>query len=113
MRCEEAAMSRPLLFVPPLVLAALVVGATPAAADHTHFRVVGDDRCVLLAPDGGEKYVQLPHADEYAPNRQHPLHVNVHLGQPGEVGDIYVAYGADGILTADAQRLCGGTFLNR
>jgi hypothetical protein len=41
------------------------------------------------------------------------LHVNVHLGQPGEVGEIYVAYGADGVLTGDAIRLCGGTFINR
>jgi len=112
-RPEEATMSRRLLLVFPLAFVALVAGAIPAAADHTHFRVVGNGECVLLAPDGGEKYVQLPHADAYAPNRQHPLHVNVHLGQPGEVGDVYVAYGADGILTADAQRLCGGTFVNR
>jgi hypothetical protein len=106
-------MPRRWLLVPPFVLGALVVAATPAAADHTHFRVVGSGQCVLLAPDGGEKYVQLPHADAYPPNRQHPLHVNVHLGQPGEVGEIYVAYGADGTLTADAQRLCDGVLLNR
>ena len=97
----------------PLAIGVVLIGATPAAADHTHFRVVGNGECVLLAPDGGEKYVQLPHADEFAPNRQHPLHVNVHLGQPGEVGSIYVAYGADGALTPDAIRLCGGAFGNR
>ena len=97
----------------PLAVGTVLLGATPAAADHTHFRVVGNGECVLLAPDGGEKYVQLPHADEFAPNRQHPLHVNVHLGRPGEVGSIYVAYGADGALTADAVRLCGGAFRNR
>jgi hypothetical protein len=106
-------MPRRMLLVALLAVGALLAGAAPAAADHTHFRVVGNGQCVLIAPDGGEKYVQLPHADEYAANRQHPLHVNVHLGQPGQVGDIYVAYGADGVLTADAQRLCGGTFLNR
>ena len=104
---------RRILLIVPLTAGALVLGATPAAGDHTHFRVVGSGDCVLLAPDGGEKYVQLPYADEYAPNRQHPLHVNVHLGQPGEVGAVYVAYGADGALTADAQRLCNGQFRNR
>jgi hypothetical protein len=106
-------MRRRTLLIVPLAAAAFLLPATPAAADHTHFRVVGDGECVLLAPDGGEKYVQLPNADEYPANRQHPLHVNVHLGQPGQVGQIYVAYGADGVLTADAQRLCGGNFINR
>jgi hypothetical protein len=96
------------------VVALLVANAMPAQADHVHFRVLGDGECVLLAPDGGEKYVQLPHADEFPENRQHPLHVNVHLGQPGAVsGDIYVAYGADGVLTPEAQALCGGVFVNR
>ena len=79
-----------------------------SAADHVHFRVVGSGECVLLAPDGGEKHVELPNAEEYASNRRHPLHVNVHLGQPGEVGQVYVAYAAEGVLTADTQRLCGG-----
>ena len=106
-------MLRRMLLIAPLAAAAVLVPASPAAADHTHFTVVGNGGCVLLAPDGGEKDVQLPHADEYAANRQHPLHVNVHLGQPGQVGQIYVAYGADGVLTADAQRLCGGVFVNR
>lgn len=93
--------------------ALLVAGAMPAQADHVHFRVLGDGECVLLAPDGGEKYVQLPTADEFPENRQHPLHVNVHLGQPGTVsGDIYVAYGADGVLTPEAEELCGGVFVN-
>jgi hypothetical protein len=102
-----------MLLIAPVAAAAVLIPALPAAADHTHFRVVGNGECVLLAPDGGEKDVQLPHADEYPANRQHPLHVNVHLGRPGEVGQVFVAYGADGVLTADAQRLCGGTFINR
>ena len=106
-------MLRRLLLAFPLICAALLLGAAPASADHTHFRVLGSGQCVLIAPDGGEKYVHLPHADDFVPNRQHPLHVNVHLGQPGQVGGIYVAYGADGVLTADALRLCGGTFVNR
>ena len=93
--------------------ALLVAGAVPAQADHVHFRVLGDGECVLLAPDGGVKYVQLPTADEFPENRQHPLHVNVHLGRPGIVsGDIYVAYGADGVLTPEAEALCGGVFVN-
>ena len=90
----------------------IVIAGTRAAADHVHFRVVGNGQCVLLAPDGGEQYVELPHAEEFPANRRHPLHVNVHLGQPGEVGQVYVAYTADGVLTADALRLCGGVFLN-
>ena len=95
------------------VVALLGVNAMPAQADHVHFRVLGNDECVLLAPDGGEKYVQLPHADGFPANRQHPLHVNVHLGEPGAVsGDIFVAYGADGVLTLEAWDLCGGVFVN-
>ena len=61
----------------------VVVGASAAQADHTHVRVLGNGMCVVLAADGGEKYVQLPHADAFAENRRHPLHVNVHLGQAG------------------------------
>jgi hypothetical protein len=94
------------------VVALLVANAMPAQADHVHFRVLGDGECVLVAPDGNEKYVHLPTAPEFPENRQHPLHVNVHLGQPGEVGEIYVAYGANGVLTAEAQELCGGVFVN-
>jgi hypothetical protein len=96
-----------------LATVGITIAATPAAADHVHFRVVGNGECVLLAPDGGEQHVELPHADEYAPNRRHPLHVNVHLGRPGDVGQVFVADAADGVLTADAQRLCGGVFVNR
>jgi hypothetical protein len=93
-------------------VAVLAVGVAPASADHTHFRVTGGGDCVLLAPDGGEKYVELPHADSFAPNRRHPLHVNVHLGQPGEVGEVWVAYNAAGVLDPKAVELCGGEFLN-
>lgn len=61
----------------------VLVGASAAQADHTHVRVLGNGMCVVLAADGGEKYVQLPHADAFPENRRHPLHVNVHLGQAG------------------------------
>lgn len=106
-------MLRRALMIVALAAATVLLAASPAAADHTHFQVVGSGECVLLAPEGGEKYVHLPNADQYDQNRQHPLHVNVHLGQPGEVGQIYVAYTADGSLTADAKTLCGGVFVNR
>src|SRR5215211_1158020 len=58
-------MMRRALLIVPLAAAAILLPASPAAADHTHFRVVGDGECVLLAPDGGEKYVHLPNADEF------------------------------------------------
>lgn len=57
--------------------------AAPALADHTHVRMTGNGSCVILAQNGGERFVQLPHADDFAANRRHPLHVNVHLGEPG------------------------------
>lgn len=56
--------------------------ALPAAAAHTHVMQTGNGACVVLAANGGEQDVQLPHA-EGAENRRHPLHVNVHLGEPG------------------------------
>lgn len=105
-------MFRSKLITVPLAVAGLLVAATPAHADHTHFRVLGSGACVLLAPDGGEKYVELPNADDFPLNRQHPLHVKVHLGQPGEVGQVFVAYTANGVLTAEALQLCGGSFVN-
>lgn len=61
----------------------LMALAAPAFADHTHVRMTGNGSCVILAANGHEKYVQLPHADGFVENRQHPLHVNVHLGEPG------------------------------
>lgn len=57
--------------------------ALPAFADHTHVVQLGNGQCVILAGRGGEKFVRLPHADEFDENRQHPLHVKVHLGEPG------------------------------
>ncbi len=67
-----------------MVAVAMLAGsALPASATHTHVRMTGNGACVVLAPNGGESGVQLPHADEFAENRRHPLHVNVHLGRPG------------------------------
>ena len=64
--------------------AAIGLTAAPAAATHIHSKEVRPGVCVLLAAKGGEKNVQLPNADEFPANRQHPIHVNVHLGRPGE-----------------------------
>ncbi len=106
-------MLRPLVITVPLALAGVLGGATAAHADHTHFRVLGSGACVLVAPNGGEKFVELPKADGFPANRRHPLHANVHLGRPGEVRQIFVAYTANGVPTVDALRLCGGAFVNR
>lgn len=67
-----------------LAIAILAATAVPAAATHTHVRMTGNGSCVVLAANGGEHDVQLPHADAFAENRRHPLHVKVHLGEPGE-----------------------------
>jgi hypothetical protein len=61
----------------------LLGSAAPALATHTHVRLTGNGSCVILAANGGENTVQLPFAGEFAENRRHPLHVNVHLGEPG------------------------------
>jgi len=39
--------------------------------------------------------------------------VNVHLGQPGEVGQVFVLYTAFGVLKPAAVDMCGGKFVNR
>lgn len=75
-------MRRMLILVLGVVLWA--VAAAPALADHTHVLLTGNGSCVILAANGGEVRVQLPHADHLPENRRHPLHVNVHLGNAGE-----------------------------
>lgn len=64
-------------------------GSGTASATHTHSMKTGNGSCVLLAHNGGEKNVSLPHATG-AENRRHPLHVNVHLGEPGAGGHIEI-----------------------
>lgn len=66
-------------------LAALLVlmAAVPAWATHTHVRATGNGACVVLGGQGHEAEVELPHADSFDETRRHPLHVNVHLGEPG------------------------------
>lgn len=62
----------------------LLVGlALPAAATHTHVRMTGNGDCVILAANGHEDEVVLPHSSD-PEGKRHPLHVNVHLGPAGE-----------------------------
>ena len=69
----------------------VLASAAPAMASHTHVRMTGNGSCAVLAAHGGENAVQLPHAVEFPENRRHPLHVNVHLGEPGtRHGDVVI-----------------------
>jgi len=88
-----------------LVVALMTVGlALPAAATHTHVRLAGNGECVILAANGGEKFVELPTSvrPDITSNR-HPLHLNVHKGEPGLHGTIFVKSATDG---------CDGDYLN-
>jgi len=62
-----------------------MAGASPAVADHVHSMQLGNGACVLLAHEGGEGDVELPFATDaqIEAHRAHPLHLLVHLGQPG------------------------------
>ncbi|HEY3334491.1 MAG TPA: hypothetical protein VGK16_04570 [Candidatus Limnocylindrales bacterium] len=93
----------------------LALAATPAFANHHHVMSIGDGRCVILAPDGGEDEVELPQSVfdsnpnvdiTAAPDRLHPLHVLVHKGMPGDHNQIAVAG------TADAAALCWAGIVN-
>jgi hypothetical protein len=88
------------------LLSALGLLAAPAAAYHDHGIKLGNGDCAILAGSGGEKYVALPDAaivnnpnagDHWAGHegRNHPLHVFVHMGRPGQHRDIGVVGGGD------------------
>ena len=81
------------------------VGIGTAGASHTHSMRTGNGSCVLLAQDGGEKDVELPFA-EGPSNRLHPLHVLVHLGEPGAGGHITIG------VAGSASDPCPGDYLN-
>lgn len=94
----------------------LLAATGPALANHTHAKVVGNGQCVVLAEGAGEESVALPLAVfENNPNvhiaptafRMHPLHVLVHLGQPGEQNALFV-YG-----TPAAAAACAAGYVNR
>lgn len=76
-----------------VVAAAGAASAGTAAADHIHSKQVGNGGCVLLAQHGGEREVDLPFATpaQVTANRAHPLHLLVHLGEPGSNFAIGVA----------------------
>lgn len=97
-------------------VAALTLGMlipAVAHAEHTHVRVIGNGQCVVIAEDSGEQSVTLPDVVfDNNPNvdispssgRNHPLHVLVHQGKPGEVGRIFVKGPADP---------CDGEYVNQ
>lgn len=98
-------MRRSILLVAALGLTIGLSGA-PAAAHHDHGLRLGNGDCVVLAANGGEKTVSLPDASilnnpnadgQWAGHegRNHPLHVFVHMGRPGQQRAIGVVGGAD------------------
>ncbi len=94
-----------------LAVGAAVVAATtlslasPGSADHTHSKQTGNGACVLLAQNGKENKVELPYATEQQVDavRAHPIHLRVHLGEPGSDGSIGV-YGSAGDPCANSGR---------
>jgi hypothetical protein len=87
-------------------LLVLGISAAPAAAHHDHGIKLGNGDCVALAWPGGEKHVSLPDTaivsnpnaqDQWAGHegRNHPLHVFVHMGRPGQQREIGVIGGGD------------------
>lgn len=84
--------------VAALMIAGVSLLAGSAFAAHTHVKETGNDgACVVLAANGGEKDVDLPAAAfndntvvSPTPTRNHPLHVLVHQGRPGQNVGIYV-----------------------
>ncbi|MGH9152267.1 MAG: hypothetical protein ACRD03_07715 [Acidimicrobiales bacterium] len=83
-----------------VALGAVMAWGGPAAATHTHVRVLDSGDCVVIAANGAENEVDLSGTGvfEHNPNvavapaadRNHPLHVLVHRGRAGEVQRIEV-----------------------
>jgi hypothetical protein len=86
-------MTRQFLAALFLVTVLILTLAATALGSHVHVLVLGNGECVILAEDGGERWVTLPESVfannpnvvdvEYAGNRQHPLHVLVHIAEAG------------------------------
>ena len=89
-----------------VAVSGILAGAGVAGASHVHSLETGSGSCVLLAQDGGEKEVRLPFATG-AENRLHPLHVLVHLGEPGMGGHITI-----GVAGAASDPCLGGDYVN-
>jgi hypothetical protein len=85
-----------LALLAPLTAAAVLAFPVAATATHLHVLVVGNGKCVVLAQDGNERWVELPTAsfnnttEPTTTANPHPLHVHVHRGQPGQVVGIFV-----------------------
>ena len=92
----------------------LALAATPALANHSHVKLLGNGQCVVLAEGAGEDEVVLPLAvfennpnvDVPSTGAAHPLHVLVHKGVPGDQGT-YAVYGS-----AAGDLLCVGGYVN-
>jgi len=92
----------------------LALAATPALANHSHVKLLGNGQCVVLAEGSGEDEVVLPLAvfennpnvDVPSTGAAHPLHVLVHKGVPGDQGT-YAVYGSDA-----GNALCAGGYVN-
>ena len=75
--------------------AAFGVPAT-ALGNHLHSVQTGSEACVVLAQDGGERFLTLPEAsfqnttEPTTTANPHPIHVHVHRGSAGEPLDIGV-----------------------
>jgi hypothetical protein len=104
------------LVVPALgAVLLLALAATPAFANHSHVKLLGNGQCVVLAEGAGEDEVVLPPSVfEHNPNvdapstgAAHPLHVLVHRGVPGDNGS-YAVYGS-----AEGNALCAAGYVNR
>jgi len=92
-------MTRRFLAATFLAIVLVLTLAATALGSHVHVRVLGNGECVILAENGGERWVTLPESvfannpnvvdAHYAGDRQHPLHVLVHIGGAGN-GMVYV-----------------------
>ena len=93
----------------------LALAASPALANHSHVKLLGNGQCVVLAEGAGEDEVVLPlsvfernpNVDVPATGAAHPLHVLVHRGVPGDRGS-YAVFGS-----AEGNALCTAGYVNR
>ena len=108
--------TRRMLAVAGVAALGSLASAGTALANHTHVKVVGNGQCVVLAQDAGEESVVLPaavfehnpHVDVApAAGRNHPLHVLVHKGVPGDSGGYYV------LGSGEANAACPRGYVNR
>lgn len=93
-----------------------LAGAGAAHATHTHAKVIGNGQCVVIAENAGEENVNLPAAVfESNPNvtvaptagLNHPLHVLVHRGAPGQSGGYFILGSPAG------NTACSAGYVNR